>query len=242
MEGTLARHRIRAFALAVAIGLIGTTAAVPAEARVSPGPVVDIQSAAWLAPDGSSVTVQLLASCPERWTVVEAVVAVSQPQASGQASFPLTCIGSLRMFSVAVRSTGGTFELGRGAGECVRDHQARADGARAGLAARPSAAGRLRRPREHGEARKRRRSRPDRRHRRVPGGRDRPSVVRERFAGSDVVGERDVRADLRRAAAHVHRPSVGVARRVTGGERPVPHLRQRRAWRYRLLRGGRCRS
>jgi hypothetical protein len=90
---------------------------VPAEARVSPGPVVDIQSAAWLAPNGGSVTVQLLALCPERWTVVEAVVAVSQPQASGQASgqasFPLTCIGSLRMHSVAVRSTGGTFELGR---------------------------------------------------------------------------------------------------------------------------------
>jgi hypothetical protein len=49
---------------------------------------------------------------PERWTVVEAVVGVSQPQASGQASFPLTCIGSLRMFSVVVPSTGGTFELG----------------------------------------------------------------------------------------------------------------------------------
>jgi hypothetical protein len=43
---------------------------------------------------------------------VEAVVAVSQPGGSGQASFPLTCIGSLRMFSVAVASTGGTFELG----------------------------------------------------------------------------------------------------------------------------------
>jgi hypothetical protein len=65
-----------------------------------------------LAPDGGSITVQLLASCPEGWTVVEAVVAVSQPQACGQASFPLTCIGSLRMFTVAVPSIGGTFELG----------------------------------------------------------------------------------------------------------------------------------
>jgi hypothetical protein len=43
---------------------------------------------------------------------VEALVAVSQPQASGQASFPLTCIGSLRMFTVTVPSSGGTFRLG----------------------------------------------------------------------------------------------------------------------------------
>jgi hypothetical protein len=58
------------------------------------------------------MSVQVLGSCPERWTVVEAVVAVAQPQASGQASFPLTCIGSLGMFTVVVPSTGGTFELG----------------------------------------------------------------------------------------------------------------------------------
>ena len=114
MEGTVARHRVRPFILALVIGLLGAGAgaAVPAEARVSPGPVVDVQSAGGLAPDGRSITVQLLASCPERSAVVEAVVAVSQPQASGQASFPLTCIGSLRMFTVVVPSTGGTFELG----------------------------------------------------------------------------------------------------------------------------------
>jgi hypothetical protein len=112
MEGAVARHRIRALTLAVVIGLVGTGGA-PADARQSPGPIVDIQSAAGLAPDGQSITVQLLASCPERWTVVEAVVAVSQPQASGQASFPLTCIGSLRPFTVTVPSAGGTFQLGK---------------------------------------------------------------------------------------------------------------------------------
>ncbi len=111
MEGAVARHCIRALILAAAIGLVGAGGA-PAEARQSPGPVVDIQSAAGLAPDGQSITVQLLASCPERWTVLEAVVAVSQPQASGQASFPLTCIGSLRPFTVTVPSGGGTFQLG----------------------------------------------------------------------------------------------------------------------------------
>jgi hypothetical protein len=102
---------IRALALAAVIGLVGAGGA-PAEAGQSPGPIVDIQSAAGLAPEGQSITVQLLASCPERWTVVEAVVAVSQPQASGQASFPLTCIGSPRPFTVTVPSAGGTFQLG----------------------------------------------------------------------------------------------------------------------------------
>jgi hypothetical protein len=112
MEGALAPYRVRAFTLALVVGLLAVTAAMPADARVSPGPVVDIHSAARLVPDGSSVGVDLLASCPERWTLVEAVVAVSQPQASGQASFSFPCIGSLRPFTVMVPSSGGTFELG----------------------------------------------------------------------------------------------------------------------------------
>jgi hypothetical protein len=111
MKGA-ARYRVRAFTLALVLGLLAAGAAVPAEARVSPGPVVDIHSAARLVPDGSAMGVDLLASCPERWTLVEAVVAVSQPQASGQASFSFPCIGSLRPFTVMVPSSGGTFELG----------------------------------------------------------------------------------------------------------------------------------
>lgn len=112
MEGTAPRQGFRAFAAAFVIVFLAAGAAAPAEARVSPGPVVDIHSAARLAPDGGSITVDLLASCPERWTVVEAVVAVSQPQASGQASFSFPCIGSLRSFTVVVPSTSGAFELG----------------------------------------------------------------------------------------------------------------------------------
>lgn len=112
MESVVSRHRVRAFALGLVMSLLAAGATVPAEARVSPGPLVDVQSAGGLAPDGGSMTVQVLASCPERWSVVEAVVVVSQPQASGRASFPLTCIGSLRMFTVVVPSTSGSFELG----------------------------------------------------------------------------------------------------------------------------------
>jgi hypothetical protein len=93
--------------------LLGASAASPAAARTTPAPVVDIQPVGGLAPDARSIGVQVLASCPERWSVVEAVVTVSQPQASGRASFPLTCIGSFRMFFLTVTADAGTtFELG----------------------------------------------------------------------------------------------------------------------------------
>jgi hypothetical protein len=75
-------------------------------------PFLDIHSAAGLAPDGRSIAVDLLASCPLRWTVVEAVVTVSQPQASGQASFSLDCIDQIRPITVVVPSSGGAFGLG----------------------------------------------------------------------------------------------------------------------------------
>jgi hypothetical protein len=104
---------VRTLALAGVVALLGVlAAAAPAAARVTAGPAVQIQGVAGLAPDGRSVSVQVLASCPERWTVVEAVVRVSQPGASGQASFPLSCIGSMRLFGVSVPSSGGAFQLG----------------------------------------------------------------------------------------------------------------------------------
>jgi hypothetical protein len=107
------RHRARVLALAGVVALFGVTLAVPAGARPSSGPSVDIQSVAGLAPDGRSMSFQVIASCPERWSVVQAVVAVSQAQASGQASFPLTCTGSLSVFNVTVPADAGTlFRLG----------------------------------------------------------------------------------------------------------------------------------
>jgi hypothetical protein len=98
----------------VVIALLALAAvAVPgAAARVQPTPEVHVQPVAGLAPDGRSMLVQVLASCPERWTVVEAAITVSQPSAFGQASFPLTCIGSLRYFLVTVPVSAGTFALG----------------------------------------------------------------------------------------------------------------------------------
>jgi hypothetical protein len=111
MESGIARWALR-LALAGAIALASVGAAAKAEARPAAGPTVDLHSAGGLPPDGRSIRVQLVASCPERWAVVEAVVAVAQPQASGRASFRLTCIGSARPFSVSVPAEEGTFDLG----------------------------------------------------------------------------------------------------------------------------------
>jgi hypothetical protein len=112
MEGGVNRHRVRAVTFALLIVVLGAGATAPGEAARSPAPVVDIQTAGGVAPDGGSITLQVLASCPERWRVVEAVVAVSQPQASGRGSFPLTCTGGMTMFSVVAPATVGTFALG----------------------------------------------------------------------------------------------------------------------------------
>jgi hypothetical protein len=92
--------------------VISLSLASPAGARFQEPPAVDVQGVAGLAPDGSSIGVQVLAECPERWTVAEAVVRVSQPSGAGQASFPLTCIASPRLFGVSVPATTGSFQLG----------------------------------------------------------------------------------------------------------------------------------
>src|SRR5215210_8479015 len=94
----------RILVLTCVLALLG---AAPAGARFQETPTVDIHPAAGLAADGQSIDVN-----PERWTVVQAVVRVSQPSGSGQASFPLTCIKSVRSFSIGVSASSGSFQLG----------------------------------------------------------------------------------------------------------------------------------
>jgi hypothetical protein len=112
VEGDVLRRRVRPLVLVAIVGLLAIGGVSPAAARPAQVPTVGLGSAASLAPDGLSLTIDVIASCPERSTVVEARVTVSQPQAFGSGSFPLTCIGSKRPFFVTVRSTGGRFELG----------------------------------------------------------------------------------------------------------------------------------
>jgi hypothetical protein len=113
MERSRGVKRVLGLGLTCLVCLVVAIGALPAMAGPAQGPTVDLGTAAGLAPDGRSLVVDVIASCPERWTVVQATVTVSQPQASGQGSFPLACIGSARPFSVTVRSSGAAFRLGQ---------------------------------------------------------------------------------------------------------------------------------
>lgn len=110
MQRMVSGRAVRASLLAVVVACLGA-GAMPAEAGQRQ-PFLDIHSAARLAPDGRSVTVDLLWSCPLRWTVVEASVTVTQPQASGRATFSLTCVDQVLPVTVTVPGSSGTFELG----------------------------------------------------------------------------------------------------------------------------------
>ena len=100
--------RRRSTQLAFAVAGIMLVSGTPAAAARPAAPQVHVQQLALLSPDGRSMTVEVLASCAERSTVLEASVTVAQPSGSGRASFPLTCFGSLRNFRVTVP---GTFAL-----------------------------------------------------------------------------------------------------------------------------------
>lgn len=114
MEGQKVSHRAGGFVLALGVSAVVTGGTMIAQAGPS-APTrlnVDLHSAAGLAPDGHSVSVPLLARCPLRWTVVRTEVTVSQSQAAGTASFPLTCTDQYQSFTVTVQSSD-VFQLGQ---------------------------------------------------------------------------------------------------------------------------------
>ena len=103
---------MRRFSVLVAVLFLAAVAALPASARAPSPPTVDVHSLGVMAPDARSIRVQVLASCGERATVVQAVVAVSQPSGSGRAPIPLTCAGFVQVFNVVVPVESGVFTLG----------------------------------------------------------------------------------------------------------------------------------
>jgi hypothetical protein len=112
MEGVIISHRVRVCLLAAVLALLAAAGAGPVQARpIPPNPTVELGSVARLAPDGQSLDVDVAASCPDRWTVVEATVGVTQGQASGQAPFTLSCTGGLQLLTVTVHSSGAAFQL-----------------------------------------------------------------------------------------------------------------------------------
>jgi hypothetical protein len=106
-------HRGRIALLVVMVTALGAAIAAPAVADPKPKVTVEIASTATLAEGGQAVVVDMTASCARNWQVLEAFVTVSQPQAGGTGSFPLTCTGQDQTFTVTVRSLDAAFEPGQ---------------------------------------------------------------------------------------------------------------------------------
>ncbi|MGH3073154.1 MAG: hypothetical protein ACRDNB_12930, partial [Gaiellaceae bacterium] len=68
MDDSIVRRPTRVLALVALLGLIAAGGVGPAGARAPQPPTVEIVSAARLAPDGSELTVDVIASCSERWS------------------------------------------------------------------------------------------------------------------------------------------------------------------------------
>jgi hypothetical protein len=67
---------------------------------------------ALVAPDGGSMTFDLSTVCDRTWTIVQASVSVTQPQASGTGSFAPNCGRIPYVVRVTVPATSGTFQTG----------------------------------------------------------------------------------------------------------------------------------
>jgi hypothetical protein len=115
MEGGSARRYRRVAllgVLGVGVAVLGPVITAPAGADPKAKVTVEIAATATLAESGQAVVVEVTASCHRQWQVLEALVTVSQPQASGVAGFPFTCTGNDQTFSVTVRSVDAAFEVG----------------------------------------------------------------------------------------------------------------------------------
>lgn len=80
MGQDLVRGRSRRVAVAVLSSAIVVAVASVSDAHAHTprlGPMVILGSAATLTPDGQAATIEVIARCPERWTVLEASVTIS---------------------------------------------------------------------------------------------------------------------------------------------------------------------
>jgi len=104
--------RIRSLVLVGLVGLLVTGGAQAASAHRTPLSVQIISDQSSLAPDGRSMTFYLETVCDRTWTIVEASVSATQPQAFGKGSFTPTCGRIPYNVQVRVPVTSGTFQTG----------------------------------------------------------------------------------------------------------------------------------
>jgi hypothetical protein len=110
---------VRRLVITGVIGLLVAGGAQAASAHRTPLSVEIVSDQASLAPDGSSMTFYLSTVCDRTWTIVEASVTVTQPQASGKGPFTPTCGRIPYNVLVTVPATNGTFQTGTGEATAV---------------------------------------------------------------------------------------------------------------------------
>ena len=101
--------RVRKLALVVAMLLVPTLQVAPALATRSDA---DVRIGRNASLTGQTALVAIRARCEPGWEVLEALLTVSQPQAFGEGSFPLTCDGRWARVDVDVTSLDLPFEAG----------------------------------------------------------------------------------------------------------------------------------
>src|SRR6266540_3070367 len=94
------------------VGLLVAGGAQGASAHRTALSVEILSEQALLAPDGGSMTFDLSTVCDRTWTIVQASVSVTQPQASGTGSFTPNCGRIPYVVRVMVPALSGTFQTG----------------------------------------------------------------------------------------------------------------------------------
>jgi hypothetical protein len=94
------------------VGLLVAGGAQVASAHRTALSVEILSEQTLVAPDGGSMTFDLSTVCDRTWTIVEASVTVTQPQASGTGSFTPNCGRIPYVVRATVPATGGTFQTG----------------------------------------------------------------------------------------------------------------------------------
>jgi hypothetical protein len=101
--------------LVIITGLVGLLVAGGAQGAAAHRTALSVEivsEQASLAPDGRSMTFDLSTVCDRSWTIVEASVSVTQPQASGTGAFTPTCGRIPYVVRVTVPATSGRFQTG----------------------------------------------------------------------------------------------------------------------------------
>jgi len=109
MPSSVAARRL---VVAGVVGLLMAGGAQVVSAHRTALSVEILSEQALLAPDGRSMTFDLSTVCDPQWTIVEASVSVSQPQATGTGSFTPNCGRIPYVVRATVPATSGTFQTG----------------------------------------------------------------------------------------------------------------------------------